>query len=305
MPEIALTAQFLDRFAAPLRRPSRDLAFGRHRPRRERLHAGIAAGDVKVVAGARSALFLPYAQSRPDRRRRGARGRLQAGGRGPLPRPRHGGGARPDRGRAGRSSPRRRPRSRAASTRSAGATATSRCPSGSAGASCRRSAPSISSARTMPERPLALADPDRGGHRETVERGEQALLFLNRRGYAPLTLCRACAHRYECPNCSAWLVEHRFRRALVCHHCGHVERTPAGLRRLRQPRFARVLRARRRAHRRGGGRAVSRAGARSSCRAIFQAAPSACARNSPPSRRASSTSSSARSSWPRGTISRC
>ncbi|HKG76808.1 MAG TPA: primosomal protein N', partial [Beijerinckiaceae bacterium] len=56
--------------------------------------------------------------------------------------------------------------------------------------------------------------------------GEQALLFLNRRGYAPLTLCRACAHRYECPNCSAWLVEHRFRRALVCHHCGHAERRP-------------------------------------------------------------------------------
>lgn len=61
---------------------------------------------------------------------------------------------------------------------------------------------------------------------ETLGRGEQALLFLNRRGYAPLTLCRSCAHRYECPNCSAWLVEHRFRRSLVCHHCGHVERTP-------------------------------------------------------------------------------
>jgi primosomal protein N' (replication factor Y) len=61
---------------------------------------------------------------------------------------------------------------------------------------------------------------------DTLGRGEQALLFLNRRGYAPLTLCRACAHRYECPNCSAWLVEHRFRRALVCHHCGHVERIP-------------------------------------------------------------------------------
>jgi len=61
---------------------------------------------------------------------------------------------------------------------------------------------------------------------DVLSRGEQALLFLNRRGYAPLTLCRACAHRYECPNCSAWLVEHRFRRALVCHHCGHVERRP-------------------------------------------------------------------------------
>jgi primosomal protein N' (replication factor Y) len=53
-----------------------------------------------------------------------------------------------------------------------------------------------------------------------LERGEQALLFLNRRGYAPLTLCRACGFRLACPNCDAWLVEHRFRRQLVCHHCG-------------------------------------------------------------------------------------
>ncbi|CAN0462975.1 unnamed protein product, partial [Discosporangium mesarthrocarpum] len=54
----------------------------------------------------------------------------------------------------------------------------------------------------------------------TVAAGEQAMLFLNRRGYAPLTLCRACGHRFECPNCSAWLVEHRFHRHLQCHHCG-------------------------------------------------------------------------------------
>jgi primosomal protein N' (replication factor Y) len=55
----------------------------------------------------------------------------------------------------------------------------------------------------------------------TLERGEQAMLFLNRRGYAPLTLCRTCGHRMECPNCTAWLVEHRARRILQCHHCGH------------------------------------------------------------------------------------
>jgi primosomal protein N' (replication factor Y) (superfamily II helicase) len=53
-----------------------------------------------------------------------------------------------------------------------------------------------------------------------LERGEQALLFLNRRGYAPLTLCRRCGFRLACPNCDAWLVDHRFRRRLVCHHCG-------------------------------------------------------------------------------------
>jgi len=61
---------------------------------------------------------------------------------------------------------------------------------------------------------------------ETFAAGEQALLFLNRRGYAPLTLCRACGHRFQCPNCSAWLVEHRFTRRLLCHHCGHAEPVP-------------------------------------------------------------------------------
>ncbi len=56
--------------------------------------------------------------------------------------------------------------------------------------------------------------------RQAIERREQALLFLNRRGYAPLTLCRACGHRFACNICDAWLVDHRFRKRLVCHHCG-------------------------------------------------------------------------------------
>jgi primosomal protein N' (replication factor Y) len=63
--------------------------------------------------------------------------------------------------------------------------------------------------------------------RETFAAGEQALLFLNRRGYAPLTLCGACGHRLACPNCTAWLVEHRQYGRLLCHHCGHYEITPA------------------------------------------------------------------------------
>jgi primosomal protein N' (replication factor Y) (superfamily II helicase) len=60
----------------------------------------------------------------------------------------------------------------------------------------------------------------------TLDRGEQALLFLNRRGYAPLTLCRACGYQYQCPDCDAWLVEHRFRGVLMCHHCGHEQWRP-------------------------------------------------------------------------------
>ncbi len=62
--------------------------------------------------------------------------------------------------------------------------------------------------------------------RRTLEAGEQALLFLNRRGYAPLTLCRACGHRIECPNCTAWLVEHRLAGRLQCHHCGYATALP-------------------------------------------------------------------------------
>ena len=56
--------------------------------------------------------------------------------------------------------------------------------------------------------------------RARVSRGEQALLFLNRRGYAPLTLCRACGHQIACRHCDARMVEHRFLKRLVCHQCG-------------------------------------------------------------------------------------
>ena len=61
---------------------------------------------------------------------------------------------------------------------------------------------------------------------DVLAAGDQALLFLNRRGYAPLTLCRTCGHRLACPDCASWLVEHRFRGRLVCHHCGHEEPVP-------------------------------------------------------------------------------
>ena len=74
---------------------------------------------------------------------------------------------------------------------------------------------------TPPERGKFLAPPLIEAIRETLVRGEQAMLFLNRRGYAPLTLCRHCGHRMACPNCTAWLVEHRVRGSLQCHHCGH------------------------------------------------------------------------------------
>ena len=54
-----------------------------------------------------------------------------------------------------------------------------------------------------------------------LEKNEQSMLFLNRRGYAPLTICRDCGHRIQCPNCTAWLTEHRSSGRLICHHCGY------------------------------------------------------------------------------------
>ena len=66
-----------------------------------------------------------------------------------------------------------------------------------------------------------LSAPLRAALAETLAAGEQAMLFLNRRGYAPLTLCEACGHKLTCPNCSSWLVEHRYKKRLACHQCGY------------------------------------------------------------------------------------
>jgi primosomal protein N' (replication factor Y) (superfamily II helicase) len=71
-----------------------------------------------------------------------------------------------------------------------------------------------------------LSEPMIAEVKHTLESGDQALLFLNRRGYAPLTLCRACGYRLDCPQCAASLVEHRFRGILMCHHCGHQQPNP-------------------------------------------------------------------------------
>ncbi len=59
-----------------------------------------------------------------------------------------------------------------------------------------------------------------------LENGEQSVLFLNRRGYAPLLICRDCGHRIQCPSCSAWLTEHKNAHKLMCHHCGYVDDIP-------------------------------------------------------------------------------
>ena len=224
MPEIALTSAFLERFAERFgTRPAAwHSAVGARR--RERILRGVTTREVSVVAGARSALFLPFqnlglvvvdeeheaAYKQEDgvtyhtRDMAVVRGRLEGA-------PVVLASATPSietRVNVGR-----------------GRYARVHLPERYGG----RSLPAIAplDLRAEPPAPGRFLSPRLVNElKATVASGDQALLFLNRRGFAPLTLCRSCGHRYSCPNCSAWLVEHRFRRSLVCHHCGHAERVP-------------------------------------------------------------------------------
>jgi primosomal protein N' (replication factor Y) len=80
--------------------------------------------------------------------------------------------------------------------------------------------------RDKPERQQWLSPGLIRAVNETLAEQGQAILFLNRRGYAPLTLCRDCGHRMQCPNCTTWLVEHRYSQRLQCHHCGYQIQMP-------------------------------------------------------------------------------
>ncbi len=72
-----------------------------------------------------------------------------------------------------------------------------------------------------------ISGPLRKALEETLKRGEQSMLFLNRRGYAPLILCRSCGDRLMCPHCAVSLVHHKFQNKLLCHHCGHSSFIPS------------------------------------------------------------------------------
>ncbi|MEL6997979.1 MAG: primosomal protein N' [Pseudomonadota bacterium] len=84
----------------------------------------------------------------------------------------------------------------------------------------------ISMREHNPGRDRWITDPVVQAARSRLAQGEQVMLFLNRRGYAPLTLCRNCGFQFGCPHCDAWMVTHRFRGELLCHQCGHVEKVP-------------------------------------------------------------------------------
>ncbi|MGA7808895.1 primosomal protein N' [Bradyrhizobium sp.] len=226
MPEIALTGQFLDRFAQ--RFGVRPLEWHSElTPRtRARNWAAIAAGEASVVVGARSALFLPYANL----------GLIVVD-------EEHDQAYKQDDGVHYHARDMAVVRAHIAKIPIVLASAT---PSVETEVNARKGRyqrvvlPSRFGGQHMPHIEaidLRRAAPPRGRFispqlaeqiKFAVERREQALLFLNRRGYAPLTLCRACGHRFGCTICDAWLVDHRFRQRLVCHHCGFsMPRPPA------------------------------------------------------------------------------
>lgn len=224
LPEIALTQAFLDRFhdrfgAKPAEWHS-DLA-----PRkREKVWRQVAEGQVRVVAGARSALFLPFnelgliivdeehdpAYKQEDRVFYNARDMSVVRahiGNFPVV--------------LASATPSLESRVNAEQGRYERLVLPIRF--------ARAAMPDIAAIdmRRSPPQPGGFISPALiEAIAQTLDRKEQSLLFLNRRGYAPLTLCRVCGHRFQCDNCSSWLVEHRFRKQLVCHHCGHHEPQP-------------------------------------------------------------------------------
>ena len=224
LPEIALTEPFLKRFEARFGCAPVAWHSGLRSSERRRAWRGIASGDAKVTVGARSALFLPYPEPRPDRGRRSARAQLQAGRRGPVSRPRHGGDARQVRGHPG--DPLDRDPADREQAHGRARTLPRSQPAGAfrRGVDARHS-PAQPDPGPAAARPLAGAGAGERARSQSLA-GEQCLLFLNRRGFAPLTLCRNCGHRFQCPNCTAWMVEHRLMHRLACHHCGHVMPPP-------------------------------------------------------------------------------
>jgi len=224
LPEIALTAQFLKRFEARFGAPPALWHSAISPARRARTWRGVIKGDIKIIVGARSALFLPFCNLGliiVDEEHESAfkqedgvsyHGRDMAVVLAFLS---------------------EIPISLSTATPSVETLNNARngkyrhilLHARHGGAKL----PAISTVdmrKNPPERQKWLSPILVEAARQTLERGEQVMLFLNRRGYAPLTLCRTCGHKMACPHCQAWLVEHRYKDRLMCHHCGFSTKTP-------------------------------------------------------------------------------
>ncbi len=221
LPEIALTAQWLKRFEDRFGAMPASWHSGLTSLERRETWRAIAEGRVGVVVGARSALFLPFANL----------GLIVVD-------EEHDGSFKQDDGVSYNARDMAVVRARLVSAPIVLASATPSLESvvnvtngryGSVHLPDRHGGQQLAKLsavdlrRQSPARGRWLSPPVVEAMKRTFEAKEQTLLFLNRRGYAPMTLCRACGHGIECPQCSAWLVEHRFRRTLICHHCGHAE----------------------------------------------------------------------------------
>jgi primosomal protein N' (replication factor Y) len=224
LPEIALTAQFLSRFEARFGVAPALWHSGLGPSERRRTWREIAENRVQVLVGARSALFLPWRDL----------GVI-------IVDEEHDGGFKQEDGVIYNARDMAVVRGRLAACPVVLASATPSLESfvnGREGRYTTHRMRARHGGASLPEIDLVdmrASPPPRGSWMvpdmvaavgQAIERGEQALLFLNRRGYAPLTLCRACGHRYACEECDAWMVEHRFRKQLQCHHCGCVEPVP-------------------------------------------------------------------------------
>ncbi|HTW33917.1 MAG TPA: primosomal protein N' [Rhizomicrobium sp.] len=225
LPEIALTVQFLDRFAERFGCRPAEWHSDLSQKERRRVYRAVLRGEARVVVGARSALFLPFtdlglivideeheqAYKQEDgviyhaRDMAVVRGRLENC---PVI--------------LASATPSLESYVNASSGRYLWLKLSSRH-----GDAVLPEIRLIDLRNDPPESGNWISPPLLEALETTVASGEQAMLFLNRRGYAPLTLCGACGHKMICRNCSAWLVEHRYHRKLACHHCGFEMPTPA------------------------------------------------------------------------------
>ena len=225
LPEIALSAQWLDRFRARFGvAPALWHSELTSKTRRDTWRA-VAEGEAQVLVGARSALFLPYPDLGlvvVDEEHETAFKQEE----GVIYHARDMAVVRARLAEAACVLVSATPSLESLTNAETGRYARLDLPTRHGGATLPTVVP-VDLRKTPPERGRFLAPPLVAAVTATLARGEQAMLFLNRRGYAPLTLCRACGHRMRCPNCTAWLVEHRAQRRLTCHHCGHVEPPPA------------------------------------------------------------------------------
>ncbi len=225
LPEIALTENFLVRFEQRFGTPPVLWHSSLKSTERRRAWRAISEGTAQVIVGARSALFLPYAKL----------GLIVVD-------EAHEVSFKQDEGVRYNARDVSVMRARFENIPVVLASATPALESlhmASTGTYERLELPSRFGGATLPdirlidltqEKPGSgrwLAPPLVAALEDRLAKGEQSLLFLNRRGFAPLTLCRNCGHRYQCPNCSAWMVEHRLSARLACHHCGHETGVPA------------------------------------------------------------------------------